>query len=55
MVHELPGALVFDAYMGTASALKASLKLGHSFVGFEVDHKRMKRYEKIIRDFQSKK
>jgi hypothetical protein len=54
MTDCLPGSLIFDPFMGTAAALKTCLKFGHTFHGFEVDPKRIKRYEKVITDFQDK-
>lgn len=44
----LPGSVIFDPYMGTSSALQASLKLGHSFYGFETDQRKLNKYKKII-------
>jgi DNA modification methylase len=51
MTNCLPGSLVFDPYCGGSSSLRASLKLGHSFFGFEQDKKQLKKYEKIVEDF----
>ena len=55
MTDCLPGSLVFSPMMGTSAALQACLKLGHSFYAFEEDTKRMKKYEKVIKDFQNRK
>lgn len=55
MTDCLPGSLVFDPFMGTSAALQTCLKFGHTFYGFESDPKRIKRYEKVISDFQNKK
>jgi len=44
----LPGSTVFDPFMGCSSALSASLKLGHSFYGFESDQKKFKKDEDIV-------
>jgi len=55
MTDCLPGSLVVDFFMGTSAALKTCLKYGHSFYGFDSDPKRIKRYEKIIKDFRDKK
>jgi DNA modification methylase len=55
MTDCLPGSLCFDPFMSTAASLKASLKLGHSFTGFETDPKKIIKYEKIIKDFQDKR
>ena len=44
----LPGSIVFDPFMGTQSGLRAALKLGHSFYGFEHNVKKMKRYSKLV-------
>jgi hypothetical protein len=51
MTDSLPGSIVFDPFLGTSSTLLASLKLGHSFFGFESDPKRIKKYEKIVEEF----
>lgn len=55
MTDCLPGSLVVDPFMGTSAALKACLKLGHSFCGFEADAKRIKKYEKVVEEFQRSK
>lgn len=55
MTDSLPGSIVFDPFLGNSSTLLAALKCGHSFHGFEVDSKRMQRYEKIVKDLQDKK
>lgn len=54
MTDALPGSVIFDPYMGTSAALQASLKYGHSFFGFETDQRKLKRYKKVIKDFQEK-
>ena len=54
MTDVLPGSIIFDAYMGTSAALQACLKLGHSFYGFESDHRKLTKYKKIVQDHQSK-
>lgn len=54
MTDVLPGSSIFDPFMGTAATLKACLKLGHSFCGFEQDAKRMKRYDDIIAEHKKK-
>ena len=50
MTNCLPGSVVFDPYCGGTGSLRAALKLGHSFFGFETDKKYIKRYQKIIDD-----
>jgi hypothetical protein len=52
MTDILPGSLIFDPYMGTQSSLKASLKLGHSFHGFETDQRQIKKYNKVIEEYK---
>lgn len=52
MTDCLPGSTVFSPWLGGSAALKACLKLGHSFFGFETDPKRMKKYEKIVEDYR---
>lgn len=54
MTDSLPGSLVFDPFMGTSAALRVCLKLGHSFYGFERDGKRVKRYEKLLKEHQDR-
>ena len=51
MTDCLPGSVVFDPYCGGTGSLKAALKLGHTFYGFEQDPKQMKKYEKIIKEY----
>lgn len=51
MTNCLPGSVIFDPYGGGVGSLKAALKLGHSFFGFDKDPRMMKRYEKLIKDF----
>lgn len=55
MTDALPGSVVFDPYMGTSASLQASVKLGHSFYGFEANQRKLKRYKKIIEEFQEEK
>lgn len=50
MTNCLPGSVVFDPYCGGTGSLKAALKLGHSFFGFETDKKQLKKYEKVVQD-----
>lgn len=52
MTDALPGSVIFDPYMGTSASLKASLKYGHSFYGFEQDQRKLKRYKKVIAEYQ---
>jgi DNA modification methylase len=51
MTDCLPGSVIFDPFMGSSAALKVALKLGHSFYGFEKDDRRMKKYNKIVKEF----
>lgn len=55
MTNCLPGSVVFDPYCGGTGSLRAALKLGHSFFGFEKDSKQVKKYEKIVKDFNQEK
>lgn len=55
MTNCLPGSTIFDPYGGGTGALRAALKLGHSFNGFETDKKQLKKYEKIVEDFNKGK
>ena len=52
MTNCLPGSVIFDPYCGGTGSLRASLKLGHSFFGFETDKKQMKKYEKIVQEHE---
>lgn len=54
MTDVLPGSSIFDPFMGTSAALKASLKLGHSFVGFEADARRVQKYEDAIAEHKKR-
>jgi DNA modification methylase len=51
MTDALPGSIIFDPYMGTQSSLRAAVKLGHSFYGFEQDSRKMKKYDKLAKDY----
>jgi hypothetical protein len=55
MTNCLPGSIVFDPYCGGTGSLRAALKLGHSFFGFETDKKQLKKYEKVVEDFNQGK
>lgn len=44
----LPGSVVFDPFMGNQSTFLASIKLGHSFFGFERDAKRFKKHQNTL-------
>jgi len=51
MTDALPGSIVFDPFMGNQSTMLTSIRLGHSFYGFEKDSKRVKKYEKLIKKY----
>lgn len=55
MTNCLPGSVVFDPYCGGTGSLRAALKLGHSFFGFETDKKQLKKYEKVVSDYEQGK
>lgn len=55
MTNCLPGSVVFDPYCGGTGSLRAALKLGHSFYGFESDKRQIRKYEKIVSDFNQGK
>jgi len=55
MSNCLPGSIVFDPYCGGTGSLRAALKLGHSFFGFESNKKQLKKYEKLVSDFNEGK
>jgi hypothetical protein len=50
MTDCLPGSVIFDPYCGGTGSLRAAMKLGHSFHGFEADPKQIKKYEKVIKE-----
>lgn len=50
MTSCLPGSTILDPYCGGTGSLRAALKLGHSFYGFETDKKQLKKYEKVVED-----
>lgn len=52
MTDALPGSIVFDPYMGTPASLQASMKLGHSFFGFETNQRKLKKYKSIVDEYQ---
>lgn len=54
MTDCLPGSVVFDPYGGGTASLKAALKLGHSFFGFEKDEKQLKKCEKLVKEHNEK-
>lgn len=51
MTDLLPGSVVFDPFMGNQSTMQASVKLGHSFYGFEKDRKKIRKYENAIKKY----
>ncbi len=52
MADALPGSMVFDPFMGAQSGLQAAIDAGHSFTGYERDHKRILRYKKYLSEMQ---
>lgn len=50
MTDCLPGSAIFDPFGGGTAALRAALKLGHSYFGFEKDSKQLKKCEKLVKD-----
>jgi DNA modification methylase len=54
MTDVLPGSMIFDPYMGTSASLQASLRLGHTFYGFETNISKMKRYKKVLEEHNKK-
>lgn len=48
MTDALPGSIVFDPFMKNSSVFQSSIKLGHSFYGFESDYRQIKKYKKIL-------
>jgi len=54
MTDCLPGSIIFDPYGGGTASLKAALKLGHSYHGFETDSKQLKKCEKLVKEHNEK-
>ena len=54
MTDCLPGSLVFDPYCGTIASLRAALKVGHSFHGFEPNSRCFGKMQKFIKDYKDK-
>jgi len=54
MTDCLPGSVIFDPNGGGTGSLKAALKLGHSYFGFEKDPKQLKKCEKLVKEFNIK-
>jgi DNA modification methylase len=52
MTDCLPGSAIFDPYGGGTGSLKAAIKLGHSFFGFEQDPKQLKKYKKLVKEYE---
>jgi hypothetical protein len=52
MTDVLPASMIFDPFMSSTAALRAALKLGHSFFGFETDRRRLTRYKQIVKEHQ---
>jgi hypothetical protein len=52
MTDALPGSLIFSPWMGTSNVMRAAVKNGHSFVGFETDVRKLKQYEKLLKDYE---
>jgi DNA modification methylase len=50
----LPGSSVFDPFMGNNGIVKACLKLGHSFTGFETSLRKIEQYKKIVNEYRNK-
>lgn len=48
----LPGSQIFDPFMGNTSTFRASIELGHSFIGFEHDNKKYTKYQKVLNNLQ---
>jgi DNA modification methylase len=55
MTDCLPGSIIFDPFMSSTAALRAALKLGHSFYGFEKDKRKLKKYKKIAEKYSKKR
>lgn len=55
MTDCLPGSVIFDPFGGGTGSLRAALKLGHSYFGFEKDLKQLKKCEKVFKDHNNSK
>lgn len=51
MTDCLPGSVIFDPNCGGTGSLRAALKLGHSFFGFETDSAQIKKYDKVVKEY----
>lgn len=54
MTDCLPGSIIFDPFGGGTGSLKAALHLGHTFYGFNMDSKMVKKCEAIINEYTEK-
>lgn len=54
MTDCLPGSIILDPYGGGTGSLKAALHLGHTFYGFNMDPKMVKKCEAVIKEYTEK-
>lgn len=50
MTDCLPGSIIFDPFGGGTGSLRAALKLGHTFFGFNMDGKLTKKCDAIVKE-----
>lgn len=51
MTDCLPGSIVFDPFGGGTGSLRAALRLGHTFFGFNMDDKLTKKCDAIVQEY----
>ena len=54
MTDCLPGSIILDPFGGGTGLLKAALNLGHTFYGFNMDDKMMKKCDQALKDHTEK-
>lgn len=51
MTDCLPGSIIFDPYGGGTGSLRAALKLGHTFFGFNIDGKIAVKSDAVVKEY----
>lgn len=54
MTDCLPGSIILDPFGGGTGSLKAALHLGHTFWGFNMDDKMMKKCDQVLKEHAEK-
>lgn len=50
MTDCLPGSIILDPFGGGTGSLKAALRLGHTFYGFNMDAKMIKKCDQVLKE-----